>query len=124
MNHYNAGRQHAVNAAAEHYGAGTGTAAYYGVPGNAMLKSWCPKSRKRWPQDVYTSTLSLKVWIPDTRTDMDTDTDTVTVTEVMVDLVDTDTVTVRAVTAMVATDTVVTDMATDIEHLFVNIQIR
>ena len=33
MNKYNAARQHAVNAAAEHYGAGTGTAAHYGVPG-------------------------------------------------------------------------------------------
>ena len=33
VNQYNAERQHAVNAAAEHYGAGTGTAQYYGVPG-------------------------------------------------------------------------------------------
>ena len=33
VNHYNAARQHAVNAAAAHYGAGTGTAAHYGVPG-------------------------------------------------------------------------------------------
>ena len=34
VNQYNAARQHAVNAAAEHYGAGTGTARHYGVPGN------------------------------------------------------------------------------------------
>ena len=33
MNNYNARRQQAVNAVAEYYGAGTGTAAYYGVPG-------------------------------------------------------------------------------------------
>ena len=33
VNQYNARRQQAVNAAAEYYGAGTGTAAYYGVPG-------------------------------------------------------------------------------------------
>ena len=38
MNQYNAARQHAVNAAAEHYGAGTGTAAHYGVPGTISGK--------------------------------------------------------------------------------------
>ena len=37
VNYYNGLRQHAVNAAAEHYGAGTGTAAYYGVPGRQTL---------------------------------------------------------------------------------------
>ena len=33
VNYYNAGRQKTVNAAAEYKGAGTGTAAKYGVPG-------------------------------------------------------------------------------------------
>ena len=33
VNQYNARRQQALNAAAEYYGAGTGTASYYGVPG-------------------------------------------------------------------------------------------
>ena len=43
VNQYNAARQHAVNAAAEHYGAGTGTAAHYGVPGTifeSLTKKW------------------------------------------------------------------------------------
>ena len=40
VNQYNAARQHAVNAAAEHYGAGTGTAAHYGVPGEVFKKNW------------------------------------------------------------------------------------
>ena len=38
VNYVNGLRQHAVNAAAEHYGAGTGTAAKYGVPGNVHIK--------------------------------------------------------------------------------------
>ena len=37
VNQYNAARQHAVNAAAAHYGAGTGTAAHYGVPGELLI---------------------------------------------------------------------------------------
>ena len=42
VNYYNAGRQHAVNAAAEYKGAGTGTAYAYGVPGksNRHIRTW------------------------------------------------------------------------------------